>query len=316
MQAALKSKNTRVTDGKSGFVSAFVDLADKKLKTGGTMGLILPLTVLRSPTTEKLRNMWATEYHDVIVITMAQAKARGSAFSADTGMAECIVVATKGIDKNTGRGKFVCLNQKPQSGLEAIEIANRINRSNSTRKLEDAPDGGDIISVGSTSIGQMLDSPINDGVAWIATRAKSMALLQTAHRIRDGKLHLPMSRVAVSVHICQVHNIAKVGSADAYRKKDGSFIMVEGCEPNSDGYDALWKVNAPLQRSMVAEPDYTAIPRSNDNAMVNRVLDCFSKTHYHINLTFGANSIIIFLYRETLYRHPFNDKRITQRPLS
>ena len=125
------------------------------------MGLILPLTVLRSPTTEKLRNMWATEYHDVIVITMAQAKARGSAFSADTGMAECIVVATKGIDKNTGRGKFVCLNQKPQSGLEAIEIANRINRSNSTRKLEDAPDGGDIISVGSTSIGQMLDSPIN-----------------------------------------------------------------------------------------------------------------------------------------------------------
>ena len=59
-----------------------------------------------------------------------------------------------------------------------------------------------------------------------------------------------------------------------------------------DGYDALWKVNAPLQRSMVAEPDYTAIPRSNDSAMVKRVLDCYSKTHYHINLTFGANSVI------------------------
>ena len=103
MQAALKSKNTRVTDGKSGFVSAFVDLADKKLKTGGTMGFILPLTVLRSPTTEKLRDMWATEYNNVVVITMAQAKAQGSAFSADTGMAECIVLATKGVDKNTGR---------------------------------------------------------------------------------------------------------------------------------------------------------------------------------------------------------------------
>ena len=68
--------------------------------------------------------------------------------------------------------------------------------------------------------------------------------------------------------------------------------MVEGCEPNTDGYDALWKVNAPLQRAIVAEPDYTAIPRSNDNAMVKRVLDCYSKTHYHINLTFGANSVI------------------------
>ena len=57
-------------------------------------------------------------------------------------------------------------------------------------------------------------------------------------------------------------------------------------------YDALWKVDAPLQRSMIAAPDYKAIPRSNENAMVKRVLDCFSKTHYHINLRFTANSII------------------------
>ncbi len=74
MQAALRSKNTRVTDGANGFVSAFVDLADKKLRKSGTMGVILPLTVLRSPTTQKLRDMWATEYHNVVVITMAQAK--------------------------------------------------------------------------------------------------------------------------------------------------------------------------------------------------------------------------------------------------
>ena len=292
MQAALKSKNTRVTDGKSGFVSAFVDLADKKLKTGGTMAFILPLTVLRSPTTEKLREMWATEYHNVVIITMAHTKAKDSAFSADTGMAECIIVAMKGVGENTGRGKFVCLIQRPQSALEAVEIANQINRSNSTRKLEDEPSGGEPINIGNMTVGQMLNCPIDSSVAWIATRARSMALLQTAHRIASGKLHLPMSRECVPLHICQVQDIARVGSADSYRKKDGPFIMVEGCKPNTDGYHALWKVNAPLQRSMIAEPDYTAIPREDENAMVNRVLDCFSKTHYHINLTFGANSII------------------------
>lgn len=292
MQSALRSKDTRVTDGTNGFVSAFVDLADKKLKTGGTMGFILPLTVLRSPTTEKLRDLWATEYYNVIVITMAQAKGQDSAFSADTGMAECIVVATKGVRDNTGRGKFVCLNQRPQSALEAVEIANQISQNKGIRQLEDVPNGGDIISVGDTKTGQILDCPIKDGIAWIATRARSMALLQAAHRIRNGKLHLPMSRKAVPIHVCQVKDIAKVGSADSAREKDGPFTMVDGCEPNSDGYDALWKVNAPLQRAMVAAPDYTAIPRSNDNAMVKRVLDCFSKTHYHLNLTFGANSVI------------------------
>ena len=292
MQTALKSKNTRVTDGASGFTSYFVDLSDKKLKCGGTMGFILPLTVLGSPTTQKIRDMWASEYHNVVVITMAQAKGQDSAFSADTGMAECIVVATKGIGDNTGRGKFICLNHRPQSALEAVEIANRINRCNDTRKLEDVPNGGDIINVGSTNSGQMLDCPINGGVVWIATRARSMALLQTAHKIRNGKLHLPMSREAVPIHICQMGDIAKVGSADSFREKDGAFIMIEGCEPNSDGYDALWKVNAPLQRSIVARPDYTAIPRSHESAMVKRVLDCYSKTHYHINLRFNANSVI------------------------
>ena len=39
--------------------------------------------------------------------------------------------------------------------------------------------------------------------------------------------------------------------------------MVEGWEPNSDGYDALWKVNAPLQRTMVALPDSKAISAFN-----------------------------------------------------
>ncbi len=293
MQAALKAKNTEVTDGANGFVSAFVELADKKLKTGGIMGFILPLTVLRSPTTKKLRHMWATKYHNVVVITMAQAKAQHSVFSADTGMAECIVVATKGIGENTGRGTFVCLNYRPEKALEAMEIANHISRRRGTGMLlEDVPNGGNIIRIGNTHGGQMLDCPINDGIAWVATRARSMALLQSAHKLAGGELHLPMEREAIPIAICQVKDIARVGSADSSRAKDGAFIMVEGCKPNSDGYDALWKVNAPLQRAMVAEPDYTAIPRSHGDAMVQRVLDCFSKTHYHLNLTFTANSVI------------------------
>ena len=291
MQAVLKSKDRRVAEGISDFAPNFVDLADKKLKRGGMMGFILLLTVLRSPITQKIRDMWATEYHNVVVITIPKRKAKDCAFSADTKKAECIVVATKGIGENTGRGTFVCLKQRPQKALEAVEIANQISRNKGTRKLEDAPNGGDIINVGDTNSGQMLDCPINGSVAWIATRARSMALLQTAHRIRDSKLHLPMEREPIPIDICRVQDIAKVGSADVYRK-NGPFIMVEGCEPNSDGYDALWKVNAPLQRAMVAAPDSKAIPRSNESTMVKRVLDCFSKTHYHINLRFTSNSII------------------------
>ena len=300
MQAALKLKDRRVSDGIADFAPNFVDLADKKLKRGGTMGFVLLLTVLRSPITQKIRDMWATEYHNVVAITIPKRKAEDCAFSADTKKAECIVVATKGIGENTGRGKFVCLKQRPQKPLEAMEIANQILRSKSIRKLEDAPNGGDIISMGDTNNGQMLDCPIKDGVEWIATRARSMALLQSAHKLAAGELHLPMEREPIPIDICRMQDIAKIGSADLYRK-DGPFIMVEGWEPNSDGYDALWKVNAPLQRTIVALPDSKAIPRSTENATVKRALDCMSKTHYHINLRYPRTSFCFF-YRLILPR--------------
>ena len=106
MQATLKSKDRRIAEGISEFAPNFVDLADKKLKRGGTMGFILLLTVLRSPITQKIRDMWATEYHNVVVITIPKRMAEDCAFSADTKKAECIVVATKGIGENTGRGEI------------------------------------------------------------------------------------------------------------------------------------------------------------------------------------------------------------------
>ena len=55
--------------------------------------------------------MWAEEYHNVLVITIAHEDIEECAFSADTGMAECLVVAKKGKRKNTGRGTFVCLKR-------------------------------------------------------------------------------------------------------------------------------------------------------------------------------------------------------------
>ena len=52
---------------------------------------------------------------DVIVITIADAEGEDCAFSADTSMTECMVVATKGKkNDNTGRGTFVCRTEHPR----------------------------------------------------------------------------------------------------------------------------------------------------------------------------------------------------------
>lgn len=227
MQAALNKKETRVANGQAGLSSYFVELADRMLKPNGTMGFILPATVLASPTSQKIRDMWATEYRNLIVITIAEAKGLDCAFSADTDMAECIIIATKGKDDNTGRGKFVCLHQRPQSLLESVEIANQVLRRNETHHLEDPPSGGDSIAVGEDILGYMLNCPLPYGEGWVATRIKSMALLQSASRLKRGLLELPIQEVqttTVKIPVCRVGDIATLGLAEVrgvFHKEDG-----------------------------------------------------------------------------------------------
>ena len=297
MQTMLTKKVTDVADGQAGLSSYFVELAHRMLKSKGTMGFILPATVLASTTSQKVRDMWATEYHDVVVITIAEAKGFDCAFSADTDMAECIIVATKGKGDNTGRGKFVCLNQRPKSLLEAFEITNRIIRSTGTYRLEDTPSGGNPIKVGEEILGYMLDCPLSLGEGWVAVRVKSMAVLQSAGHLKKGRLELPLQdlqETVTEIPICEVGDIATLGLAEVR----GVFRKVDGFRPNEDGYACLWNAKSEVQRSMLVLPDSRAIPVSNAETEVQKRVDRNSKTHYNMLMRFTSNSVIVLFTDE------------------
>ena len=292
MQTMLNKKVTHVADEQAGLSSYFVELAHRMLKSKGTMGFILPATVLASPTAQKLRDMWTTEYHNLVVITIAEAKGLDCAFSADTDMAECIIVATKGKGDSTGRGKFACLHQRPQSLLEAVEIANRVVRNNGIHRLEDTPSGGDPIEIGEDILGYMLDCPLPLGEGWAATRVKSMALLQSAHRLKIGKLELPMQELqetVVKIPMCRVGDIATLGLAEVR----GVFRKEDGYQPDSDGYPCVWNANSEVQRSMAVLPDSRAIPFPNAESAVQRRVERNSRTHYNMALRFNSNSVTV-----------------------
>ncbi len=293
MQAVLRSKDSRIAHGLSGLASYFVDLADRKLKHGGTMGFILPATILASSTMQKMRDMLAAEYHNIVVVTITEETSEGeAAFSADTNMAECIVVATKGASKTSGRGKFVCLNQRPQSLLEAMEIAKYISRNNGIRRLEDIPSGGDMIRIGDDLVGQMLDCPLPLGKGWGVSRVRSMALVQSTYSIQKGILFLPMQTTKVNVPICCVEDIAQVGwHPESVYGKNGPFDMVKG-DTNVDGYPCLWSLNSETQRSMLVAPDSRGIPRRNAEEILRKILTKNSRVHYNLYLRFNANSTL------------------------
>ena len=296
MRRARRQKDWRVGDGNAGLASDFVDLADKMLKANGKskMGFILPATCLTTSDWRKVRNMWATEYHDVVVITIADAKGESCAFSADTSMAECMVVATKGKKTdNTGRGRFISLNHRPRSVLEALEIVNNTYRLDSVRRLEDEPSGGNSLKVGEDSLGHALNCPLQIDGAWDAVRIKQMALIQSAYRLANGEMWLPTQVSPLEIPVCLVSDIAEVGAShrDIHEKGERGAFDVEKGYTNTDLHLGLWNVNASIQRAMAVEPDCHLITRPNCHDKAQRILTRNSCVHFNVDMRFNANSL-------------------------
>ena len=306
MRRARRQKDWRVGDGNAGLASDFVDLADKMLKANGKskMGFILPATCLTTSDWRKVRNMWATEYHDVVVITIADAKGESCAFSADTSMAESIVVATKGKKTdNTGRGRFISLNHRPRSVLEALEIVNTIYRLDSIRRLEDEPSGGNPLKVGDDTLGHVLNYPLQIDKAWEAARIKEMALIQSAYRLANGEMWLPTQMNPLQIPICSVTDIVEIGATDRdihEKGERGAFDVEKGCT-DTDLYPGLWHVNAPIQRAMVVEPDCHLITRPNRHEKAQMILSRNGRVHFNVMLRFNANSLgVLFTEKPAL----------------
>ena len=295
MRKARRQKDWRVGNGNAGLASDFVDLADKMLKTNGNsrMGFILPTTCLTTSDWQKVRNMWAVEYHDVTVITIADAKGEDCAFSADTNMAECMVVATKGKNRKTGRGTFISLNHRPRSVLEALEIVNATYRLDSIRRLEDEPSGGDPLKVGDDILGHVLNCPLWTDRGWGAVRIKEMALIQSAHRLANGEVWLPTQVYPLEIPICLVNDIAEVGATDRdiHEKGERGAFDVEKGYANTDLHPGLWHVNAPAQRAVLVDPDCHLITRPNRQDKARKIFALNGRLHFNVMLRFNANSL-------------------------
>ena len=81
--------------GYAGIASWFVALADRMVRREGTIALVLPLTTLQGASWQKVRQLIARNYRDATILTIAAARPADQSFSADTGMAETMLVCRK-----------------------------------------------------------------------------------------------------------------------------------------------------------------------------------------------------------------------------
>jgi hypothetical protein len=128
--AAEKILKGTSANGNAGEASAFLVLANRKLKDQGTLALVMPMSLLSGESWETSRRLLRNLYGDLIVVTIAGGRDDELSFSADTEMAECLVIGKKVVNDDK-RAVLVVLNKRPSSQIIGATIVQEIEKSNS-----------------------------------------------------------------------------------------------------------------------------------------------------------------------------------------
>ncbi len=244
--------------GHAGLGSAFASIADKKVRPGGIVALVLPFTAINGAAWAKFRELIATQYADTTIVSIASI-GRGMAFSSDTGIAECLIIARKlePDEKSNMRAEFVSLTHRPGGFVESREFARSIAADTELSRLEDGPYGGVPIYCGEDLVGEALDAPI-DGYAtgWGAARMNDASLAQIAHSLSEGKLWLPAAAETHELPIARLNEFGQRGLDSQMVISAAHNAPFTKHPPSSTAtYPALWNHNARNETRMVCVPD-------------------------------------------------------------
>lgn len=182
----------KASHGNAGIASNFIDLAHVKLKPGGVLALIVPASLISGAAWRAARALLAVQYEDIAVVSISEhgdEASEGRAFSADTGMAEVIVVATKKVGSASEAAleiTYAILNDRPPSPIAGIEMARAISAKSGSTGL---------LTVGGQDVGLHANSAFGEDVVGNPIGVSNVGVVVAATELAAGRLTLPRHRV-------------------------------------------------------------------------------------------------------------------------
>ena len=290
--------------GHAGLGSAFAALANCKVRPGGVAAFVLPFTAINGASWAKFRELIATRYTDVTIVSIA-ANGKDMSFSSDTGMAECLVVARRiSEDQKPGvRANFSSLSARPAGFVAAAEIAKSIQTSADTWSLEDGPYGGSTINIGESPVGEVLNAPLGEyDNGWGAARIRDASVAQVAAGLSLGMIWLPAQLHSIELQIANLNEVGQRGLDSQLfisAAHKGPFTREKPSETAT--YPALWNHDAKSETKMVCEPDYQLRVRKGMENKADALWATASRAHINRDFTFGSQALAIaFTERESV----------------
>ena len=300
----------KIGNMRAGLGTHFVDLGIRKTRNGGTLALVLPTSALSGVLWQPVRNAIRTQFEHVVVVSISEAGSFDRSFSADTGISDCMILATnKG--EECKESIFVILDRQPaqavMSDVIAKEILNTIRRD-----LSDVKDNqaiySKVVRCGDEYVGHAIRSPMPTSGPWQIAGIADVDLIGLASRLVEGKLCAveDTAREIATLQLAKVGAIASVGFSDMEITGDqpsgipqGPFRKIQPPVSTVPTFPMLWNHDTKAQRQLVvpydSEGEIKHVPGLEDSltADVKRLWATASRAHYNRDLQFNANSLVV-----------------------
>ena len=248
-------------NGQAGMAASFLYLARRKIRPGGAIGFVLPLTAAFAESWTGMRRMIENDFRDIIAVSTL---AGSGTWSDDTGMEEMLLVATRKDRQDGGAvSPILCvtLSGMPDRVGIAGEYANAVRGA-----CAEAAAGPLPIRLGDDRIGNVLPFAPDDGAPWsnvgigadgLAYAAIDMGRGKLSHPARAGRGGIadwPMTTVGELFAVGPSHHrIGHPAGGDGR----GAFRFDPLDAQDAMGPDrALWSASAARQRRLVVAPTH------------------------------------------------------------
>ena len=282
-----------ISDGYAGLGSNFSQIANNMVKPDGHIALILPIStmlggsydgdVLRS--WQKLRRLLAENYNDIIIVSIAQNADQDASFSADTDLAEVMIIARRLAHGEPPQqlAYFVNLSERPADKLSAQETAKTIRK---TIAELTSPGAWAAANIGDTPVGTIRLEKVDPLEKWTTARVANLDLVQAAEELANGNLILPQSQNPVSIPIAPMGRIGDVGPV--HRLFEMAFTRQKGANSGTT-WPMLWNRDSDIQYSMTISPDHSGAVKSGKQGDASRLWGLVSYLHISAECRFNSN---------------------------
>ena len=295
VKGMIRKLGVYASDGKAGLATDFFDLAHRKLKPGGVLAFVIPATVTVGASYQKLRDILASEYENITIITCSSGKDEHRRFSSDTDKGECLIVATRRLEgavkKENELWRWVSLDRNPKTVAEAAAIAEEVSYSSDVEGEATEGKAGDS-RWGFSFVGDRNAPPT--AVRSTETLGAMLALTDPS----QPRLVLPRSNQVTELPLAPLDEMGTRGPLHRYLMrnavtgKDGPFDF----HPHTGGktdFPGLWNHHAgnsadSRETRLVVEPDvYGKAVKGREQVAADRWK---TATRLHFTLDFRLTS--------------------------